>query len=84
MALPFLPEAEIVPIFERLQRQVTTERLSDFMEYVSRTWVHHNTSWPLSCWSVYLRSVRTNNDVERWHHGLNRLVTERRSCPSTC
>ena len=26
MALPFLPEAEIVPIFERLQRQVTTER----------------------------------------------------------
>ena len=44
MALPFLPEAEIVPIFERLQCQVTTERPSDFMEYVSRTWVHRNTS----------------------------------------
>ena len=71
MALPFLPEAEIVPIFEHLQRQATTERLSDFMEYVSRTWAHRNASWPPSCWSVYLRSVRTNNDVEGWHHGLN-------------
>ena len=72
MALPFLPEAEIVPIFERLQRQATTECLSDFMEYVSHTWVHRNASWPPSCWSIYLRSVRTNNDVEGWHHGLNR------------
>ena len=72
MALPFLPEAEIVPIFERLQRQATTECLSDFMEYVSRTWVHRNASWPPSCWSIYLHSVRTNNDVEGWHHGLNR------------
>ena len=34
--------------------------------------VHRNASWRPSCWSVYLRSVRTNNDVEGWHHGLNR------------
>ena len=40
--------------------------------YVSRTWVHCNASWPPSCWSVYLCSVRANNDVEGWHHSLNR------------
>ena len=49
-----------------------TECLSDFMEYVSRTWVHCNASWPPSCWSVYLCSVRANNNVEGWHHSLNR------------
>ena len=28
--------------------------------------------WPVSAWSVFGRSVHTNNDVEVWDHRLNR------------
>ncbi|KAL3847154.1 hypothetical protein ACJMK2_018083 [Sinanodonta woodiana] len=28
--------------------------------------------WPISTWSVFAKSVRTNNDVEGWHSRLNR------------
>ncbi|KAI0235866.1 Ubiquitin conjugation factor E4 A [Lamellibrachia satsuma] len=27
--------------------------------------------WPPTSWSVFGQSVRTNNDVEGWHHGFN-------------
>ena len=37
------------------------------IEYVD--WKH--TPGHPSCWSIFLRSVRTNNDVEGWHNGLN-------------
>ena len=70
MALPFLEKADIRPQFERLQQNATTAPLREFANYVSSTWIESNT-WPPSCWSVFLRSVRTNNDVEGWHNGLN-------------
>ena len=70
MALPFLAEADIRPQFERLQQTANTATLLEFMNYVSSTWIEGNT-WPPSCWSVYMQSVRTNNDVEGWHHGLH-------------
>ena len=28
--------------------------------------------WPITSWSVFGRSIRTNNDTEGWHHHLNR------------
>ena len=70
MALPFLPESEIQPMFQRLQCQAS-EPLQPFAEYVSSTWIH-GTTWVPSDWSVFKKAVRTNNDVEGWHHGLNR------------
>ena len=70
MALPFLAEAHIRPQFERFQQTANTATLLEFMNYVSSTWIEGNT-WPPSCWSVYMQSVRTNNDVEGWHHGLH-------------
>ena len=42
----------------------------EFMNYVSSTWIEGST-WRPSCWSVYMQSVRTNNDVEGWHHDLH-------------
>ncbi|XP_052229578.1 uncharacterized protein LOC127843804 [Dreissena polymorpha] len=48
------------------------------MEYVRRTWLESDV-WPVHSWSVYGRSVRTNNDVEGWHRRLNHKAND--SCP---
>ena len=70
MALPFLAEADIRQQFECLEQTANTATLLEFMNYVSSTWIEGHT-WPPSCWSDYMQSVRTNNDVEGWHHGLH-------------
>ena len=70
MALPFLKEADIRPQFQRLQQTANTAPLRQFTNYVSSTWIESNT-WPPSSWSVFMQSVRTNNDVKGWHHGLH-------------
>ena len=38
--------------------------------YINDTWVE-SRMWPPTSWSVFGQSVRTNNDVEGWHHGFN-------------
>ena len=38
---------------------------------MDRQWIHHSV-WSAETWSVYRRAVRTNNDCESWHAGLNR------------
>lgn len=30
---------------------------------------------PSSCWSVYMLPTRTNNNIEGWHHSVNRRAT---------
>lgn len=71
MALPFLPQEEIQPVFVRLWVQATTAPLQLFIQYVSTAWIY-NTTWPPSTWSVFLTAVRNYKDVEGWHQGLNR------------
>ena len=80
MALPFLPEDEIVPMFNQLQRHATTESLERFSDYVNSTWITSST-WPPSSWCVFGQSVRTNNDVEGWHNGLNKRAQGRSNLP---
>ena len=70
MALPFLEEEDIRLQFQCLQQKANTAPLHQFTDYVSSTWIESNT-WPPSSWSVFMQSVRTNNDVEGWHHGLH-------------
>ncbi|RMX52339.1 hypothetical protein pdam_00020506, partial [Pocillopora damicornis] len=74
MALAFLPEDEIEPMFEHLKAQAATDQLRQFVEYVSQTWIHNQT-WPPSSWSVYMMAIRSNNDIEGWHHGLHRRAS---------
>ncbi|KAG1654742.1 hypothetical protein GQR58_024829 [Nymphon striatum] len=57
-----VPEAE---------RQGGRFRLTAFFQYVNDTWIN-NTTWPLQYITVFGRSIRTNNDVERWHNRINR------------
>lgn len=74
MALPFLPEGEIRPMFEQLRAQAATDQLKQFVEYIAETWISGIT-WPPSCWSVFQMAVRTNNDIEGWHNGLHRRAS---------
>ena len=41
------------------------------MDYINNTWINDST-WKPASWTVYRQSVRTNNDVEGWHHWINR------------
>ena len=80
MALPFLPEGEISPMFEQLRAQAATDQLKQFAEYIAETWINSIT-WPPSCWSVFQMVVRTNNGIEGWHKGLHRRASGKWSMP---
>lgn len=81
MSLPFLPAEQIVVTFEDFCNTIQLTREQGFhllMEYMESTWIN-GAIFPPSTWSVYGHAVRTNNDVEGWHHGLNRMVARRRN-----
>lgn len=80
MALPFLPKTKITLMFHKLENKASTSQLREFTQYVKSTWIESAT-WPPSSWSVYMQSVRTNNDVEGWHHGLNRRASGKSQLP---
>ena len=80
MALPFLPEDEITPMFQRLSDGPTTFRLEELALYVEQNWIS-SRMWPPSCWSVYMLPIRTNNDIEGWQHSLNRRANDRVHLP---
>ncbi|XP_041375153.1 uncharacterized protein LOC121388019 [Gigantopelta aegis] len=80
--------------FDSLRRGTQVQGLVTLMDYVDRTWMRSSV-WSVSAWSVFNQSVRTNNDVEGWHHRLNHralgtappfymLHTEARLVPLTC
>ena len=78
MALPFLPENETEPMFQRLQNQAS-EPLKPFTDYVSSTWI--SGTWRPTDWTVFKKAIRTNNDIEGWHHSLNRRACGRGQLP---
>ena len=47
------------------------ERVLIFMPYVRSTWIESSRFHP-GAWSTYGMEIRTNNDCEGWHYGLNR------------
>ncbi|XP_061184450.1 uncharacterized protein LOC133192458 [Saccostrea echinata] len=71
LALPFLPEEQIPVAFNTLKETVTSDRLIQLTNYKERTWINGDI-WTPSSWTVYRMTVRTNNDVEGWHHRINR------------
>lgn len=70
LALPFLPAAHIQPTFEVLSRRANTPSLQQLIDYMDRQWMQ-NPIFDTASWSIYGHTVRTNNDVEGWHHRLN-------------
>ena len=70
LALPFIPADHVRPVFEKLQERAVTPKLQELTDYMNITWLE-SSMWPPQAWSVFGYSVRTNNDVEGWHHRLN-------------
>ncbi len=71
MALPFLPEANIGPMFERLSHQATTAQLQTLMQYISRTTPYGQLP------AIFHQSVRTNTDIEGYHNRLHKRAAGR-------
>ena len=70
LALPYLPADVIAASFDELVASVTlTDGLSQLVDYVRRQWIAGRFS-PEN-WSVYMKTVRTNNDTEGYHRKLN-------------
>ena len=80
MALPFLPHETVAATFDSLKPEAKTEPLQQFISYIEENWIH-STVWPPKCWSVFIQSIRTNKDIEGWHHSLNRRVAGRYGLP---
>ncbi len=72
-ALPLLPAEDIRPAYDSLRSKVDPDAtaLLTFFDYLEATWIRSEL-WPIPSWSVYGRSIRTNNDVEGYHNRLNR------------
>ena len=80
MALPFLPHETVAATFDSLKPEAKTEPLQQFISYIEENWIR-STVWPPKCGSVFMQSIRTNNDIEGWHHSLNRRVAGRYGLP---
>lgn len=68
-------------MFERLSGDALRGPIQQLMEYVSLTWIINTILPPPSSWSVFMLSVRTNKDLEGWHHGLQRRASGRANLP---
>ena len=80
MALPFLPEDQILSAFRKLKRKAATRPLQELAEYIERTWIT-STTWSPTFWSVYFQAIRTNSNMEGWHNGLNRRAQGKSQLP---
>jgi hypothetical protein len=69
--LPLIPHERIPEQFALLKDSANTEKLQNLFGYVERTWMNLDDLWKPASWCVFMHSVRTNNDVEGWHHRLN-------------
>ena len=71
MALPLLPAEHIRASFDFLERHVRDQPvLTSLCTYLREKWID-STVWPIQDWSVYRKSIRTNNEVEGWHTRMN-------------
>ncbi|XP_060607799.1 uncharacterized protein LOC132759936 [Ruditapes philippinarum] len=72
LALPFLPGDQIKRAFTKLKERADTSSkpVADLFTYVNDRWME-NSCWSPEEWSVYKQTVRTNNDTEGYHRGLN-------------
>lgn len=74
LALRFMPDTHIQPVFEILhgssRRYEENHPIHGFIAYLGRQWVE-STLFPTSAWSQFGVRVRTNNDLEGWHRQFN-------------
>lgn len=80
LALPFLPPEHVEETFHHLDRKANNDQLDSLMDYVWRQWIR-NPTFPIKNWSVFMLSVRTNNNLEGWHNRINSRVNRTGKIP---
>jgi len=70
-ALPFLPAENIVAAFSSMTAKLEEFGFRKVVKYIHKAWIVSNR-WPPRTWSVFNQAIRTNNDLEGWHHRINR------------
>ena len=63
LALPFLPAQHIKVTFLHLKPRANSPQLQDLVDNMDRQWFR-NHLFKVHDWSVFHRTIRTNNDVE--------------------
>ena len=72
LALPFLPAEHIAPAVYEMRKLTTHTQLIQLLDYIEATWLLSSVwVWDVAAWSIFGRAIRTNNDVEGWHHRMN-------------
>ena len=64
-----MPAQTIAATLQQLESETTAAAQRQLCDYIQSTWIDSST-WPPSSWSVFKRSVQSN-DVEGWHRHLN-------------
>ena len=79
MALPFLTSACIPGAFFELKRLCESHAgLTQFCSYIERQWIVNDFYHPAR-WSMFMKEMRTNNDLEGWHQHLTTMPEEGKS-----
>ena len=79
MALPFLPHEHIRDAFLDLDDKAPAS-VVPVMDYVYKTWIRNNV-YPIRNWSIFMCSIRKNNNMEGWHINLSSKVSSRGPVP---
>ena len=75
LVLPLLRTRDISPTFDTIRLEADAiEQLTPFMDYLHHQWIRG--SFIHEQLSVIGLRVRTNNDVEGWHHRINKKGCE--------
>ena len=68
LSLNLLPPHEIPIQFNRLRARCHG-LMASFCDYINTTWIT-SSIWPPYRWSVYMVPIRTNNEAEGYHSGM--------------
>ena len=63
-------ETHTRPLFTDLERKANSPALQKLVYYIRTTWIY--STFSPENWSVLNLPFRTNNDVEGWHHRINK------------
>ena len=64
----------IAATLQQLESEATTAAQRQLYDYIRSTWID-SSMWPPLSWSVFKRSVKSNNDVEGWHRRLHQKAS---------
>ncbi|KAK2140357.1 hypothetical protein LSH36_1381g00007 [Paralvinella palmiformis] len=78
MAIQFLPAEYIPAQFEEMKAAGPPPTTNRLLAYYRAQWLE-NRVCPVAFWNAFNRTIRTNNDVEGWHHLFFNIVTNQSS-----